>query len=508
MRALIILCLVITSGALYAQKPCVQQSRLYTFNKHDEPRLFTDPLGRRPQFPFLQRINGITTPEAFIKSIQDPAQRAKYTRTFPAFEALLHNSGFENGYKDLNLKNVRKVYITPGTIGNLGFYNKEKNIINYLYVKLNPAGESADGVEAWKLINKDGCFLYILFTCGNAFYPNGAAVVLPGGGIGVGGKGGNCCRTITVKSTATAVPQQKDSVNRLAQLRMNFYQAHVFSSKRKGYKYDTTVELIRYKDTTVHFRDRLVVPAKLDSASRVKYYSLCRDSIVNMRFPLVGDSSLQTDTAKPIRYEIADTLYDKKKPPKEETECDNGWAVSVEAGNSWNSIPRLNDPTQHTQTNGGQLTGTLEISRIMVPWFQLGIRASYIILSYQDDVNYPGFTPGVYNVVYLAKPIIPIQLFGKFNFGKETGFQESVSIAFGYSIPLNGKIESGNTLLTTVPNLKGDFTASLKFGIAYYFSCRVGVGASFTGEYFNNKSDLIAYSLYALPVQGGLYFRF
>ncbi len=80
---------------------------------------------------------------------------------------------FANGYKDLSLKNIRKVYITPGTIGNLGFYDKEKNIINYLYVKLNPAGESPDGIEAWKLINKDGCFLYILFTCGNAFYPNG-----------------------------------------------------------------------------------------------------------------------------------------------------------------------------------------------------------------------------------------------------------------------------------------------------------------------------------------------
>jgi hypothetical protein len=67
---------------------------------------------------------------------------------------------------------------------------------------------------------------------------------------------------------------------------------------------------------------------------------------------------------------------------------------------------------------------------------------------------------------------------------------------------------SGNNTLITNPNLKGDFTASLKFGIYYYFSCHVGVGASFTGEYFNNKSDMIAYSLYALPAQLGLHFRF
>jgi hypothetical protein len=56
--------------------------------------------------------------------------------------------------------------------------------------------------------------------------------------------------------------------------------------------------------------------------------------------------------------------------------------------------------------------------------------------------------------------------------------------------------------------MKGDFTAGLKFGLAYYFSCHFGVAATFTGQYFNNKSDLIAYSLYALPVQGGFRVRF
>ncbi|MDP9043092.1 MAG: hypothetical protein M3N30_14025, partial [Bacteroidota bacterium] len=156
MRAYLFFCLIITSTAVFAQKPCYQNSRLYRFDKHDEPRLFTDPLGRRPQFPFLQRVNGITTPQAFLKSINDPRQRAKYTRTFPAFDLLLHNSGFPHGYKDLNIKNVRKVYITPGTVGNLGFFNQQTNIIDYLYVKLNPAGEAPEGIEAWKLITKNG----------------------------------------------------------------------------------------------------------------------------------------------------------------------------------------------------------------------------------------------------------------------------------------------------------------------------------------------------------------
>jgi len=512
MRALIFFFLIFTCGATIAQKPCYQHSRLYLFDKHNEPRLFTDPLGRHPQFPFLQRVNGITTPEAFIKSVRDSASRKTYKRTYLAFDLLLRNSGFWRGVQDLNIKNVKKVYITPGTNGNLGFYNKETDVMNYLYVKLNPAGEAPEGIEAWKLINRDGCFLYILFTCGNAFYPGGDQENSGGGGGGAivpGGAGGagNCCKTVTIRTSVNAVPLQKDSITRPVDLRLNYYRAHLTPSRIKGRRYDTTVELIRSRDTLVHFKDRLIVPAKLDSASRYKLYTVCRDSVITMRLPLTGDSAMQTDNTHPLHYILADTIYDKIET-RYETDCDNKWEISVEAGKSWNSIPRLDDPVQHTQTNGSQATGTIEISRILARWFQLGVSASYIVLSYQDDINYPGNVPGTYNTIYLGKPIIPIQLFGKFNFGKPVGFQSSVSISFGYSVPTNSKIENNGATLNTNPNMKGDFTAGLKFGIAYFFSCHVGVGATFTGQYFNNKSDLTAYSLYALPIQGGLHFRF
>jgi hypothetical protein len=237
MRVLIICFLVMASSALYAQKPCYHHSRLYLFDKHNEPKLFTDPLGRHPQFPFLQRKNGITTPELFIKSIRDSSQRKKYNRTFPAFDLLLRNSGFWNGYKDLNTKNVKKVYITPGTVGNLGFYNKDNGILSYDYVILNPSGESPDGIEAWKLINKDGCFLFILFTCGNAWYPNGDLAATPGGvgvgvAVGAGINNGNCCKTVTIKSSVTAVPQEKDSIVRPVNLRMNYYRAHILHTQK------------------------------------------------------------------------------------------------------------------------------------------------------------------------------------------------------------------------------------------------------------------------------------
>ena len=506
MRAFIIFFLVISCGALYSQKPCYQHSRLYLFDKNNEPRDFNDPLGRHPQFPFLQRINGITTPEHFIKSIRDTIKQKTYAREFKAFDLLLHNSGFSRGYKDLNVKNVTKVYVSPGTIGNLGFYDKQKDAMNYIYVKLSPAGEDAEGTAAWKLTNKDGCFLYILHTCGNAWYPNGALRLVSGGGGG-GGKNGDCCKTLSIKTQVLAAPQKSDSVLRPVDLRISHYRATLTPSTRKGRVYDTTYQLIHTKDTLVHFKDRLVMPDKLDSTIRLKIFILCRDSVATMRIPLTGDSSLGTDIVKPIHYTLADTVFEKQEP-KYETDCDNKWEISVEAGKSFNSIPRLDDPTQHTQTNGPQMTATLEISRMFARWFQLGVSASYIVLSYQDDVNYPGYTPGTYNTVNLAKPIIPIQLFSKFNFGKPVGWQSSVQISFGYSVPTNGKIENNGTTLTTQPNLKGDFTAALKFGIAYYFTCHIGVGASFAGEYFANKSDLQNYSLYALPIQGGLHFRF
>ena len=70
-------------------------------------------------------------------------------------------------------------------------------------------------------------------------------------------------------------------------------------------------------------------------------------------------------------------------------------------------------------------------------------------------------------------------------------------------------IITGFLFISKLSNAQGyTAAAGLKFGVAYFFSCHIGLGASFTGQYFNNKSDLTNYSLYALPVQGGIHFRF
>jgi hypothetical protein len=154
------------------------------------------------------------------------------------------------------------------------------------------------------------------------------------------------------------------------------------------------------------------------------------------------------------------------------------------------------------------MAGELAISRIFNHWFQAGVSASYIILSYQDDLPYPGSVAGVYNSVYLGVPIIPVQLFGKVTIGGPLGWQSNVSLSAGYSIPTHGNITNSGNVLTTRPALKGGLTAGFKLGIAYFFSCKFGIGGSFDGQYFNNKGAQMNYSLMALPVTLGIRYRF
>jgi hypothetical protein len=434
----------------------------------------------------------------FIKAIRDTVKQQKYAREFKAFDLLLRNSGFTHGYKDLHIKSVTKVFISPGTRGNLGFYNKEKDVINYEYVILSPAGEDPHGTSAWKLTNASGCFLYILHSCGNGFYPNESA-------NGVGSRA--ACKTVSVQARAQVPEQKRDSVERPVHLTMNYYQARVTASHQKKKNYDTLVQLIRHKDTLVYFKDKNIVPWKIEMNGQTKQIQVCRDTSIQLNIPLIADLSAQTDSITPITYLLADTVF-KKEETKHEDTCHSKWEISVNAGKSFNSIPRLDDPIQHTQTNGSQFTGELAISRIFSRSFQLGVSASYIILSYQDDILYPGSVPGTYNTVYLGKPIVPVQLFGKFTIGKPVGFQTNISLSFGYSIPTNEKIENSGNTLSTNPNMKGDFTAGLKLGLAYFFSCHFGIGLSFTGQYFNNRGDLMNYNIFALPITGGIRVRF
>ncbi len=185
MRFFPIVLAILCSIHAWSQSTCKRSSTLFQFDQHSRPRLFTEKLGNHPQFPFLQYEKGITTRALFIRSVKDPESRKNYKIEFDVFNRLLKDVGFVNGYKDIKAANVENLFINPGTIGNLGFFNKESN---YIYVRLNPAGEGDDGVAAWKITGPGGCYFYILHTCGNAFFANDPAAGGPG-----------CCKDITVK---------------------------------------------------------------------------------------------------------------------------------------------------------------------------------------------------------------------------------------------------------------------------------------------------------------------
>ncbi len=170
MRYLLLIVLTIAFAHTHAQSNCKKSSPLFHFNAKEHPRLFTDTLGHHPQFPFLQRKNGVATPNLVIHFTKDPESRAKYPEEFKIFDQLLRDIGFVNGYKDLHTRYVTKSYVRDGAIGNLGFYNKEKPQYNYIYVRLNPAREGRKGIPAWKITGPTGCWFYILHTCGNAFF--------------------------------------------------------------------------------------------------------------------------------------------------------------------------------------------------------------------------------------------------------------------------------------------------------------------------------------------------
>ncbi|MDR3714501.1 MAG: hypothetical protein P4L51_16940 [Puia sp.] len=497
---------------------CRKNSSLYWFDTKYHPIYYTEKLGRHPQFPFLQEINGITTSAFFVESINSADNQKKYAREFKAFDLLLRNSGFAHGYKDLTEATVENTFVPRKTIGNLGFYDKVKDRIDYIYVRLNPAGEPAQGVAAWRLTNANGCSLFILHTCGNAFYPQPETGVStdrressdknPGAGpadLPVSAGGGGCCKTITVENNMAPVDLKNDTVDRPIYIRVNFYQGRIVSSKGKQ---DTVISLLYHIDTTQSFKDITGKKLKIFASSQSDKLVICRDTVLKYYTHIFVPDTLKSGRLEAVRFVISDTTYTTKKDENKESDCNNKWAIAVDGGISFNSIPRFNNPAAHTQTDGSHFAGTFAISRIFKPWFQLGVSATYMTLSYQDDVAYAGSVAGTYNTITAGKPIIPIQLFGQFNIGKQIGWQANVNFSAGYAVVSGGGITNSGTTLTTKPDMKGGFTAGYKMGLNYFFTCKFGLGFAFSGQYFAANSAVSSYHPIALPVTGGLRFRF
>ena len=486
MRRFLPVILALLSLQAWSQSACSRKSTLFQFDPQLRPRVFTEKLGNHPQFPFLQYEKGIGTRAAFIKAAKDPASRKTYKKEFDFFNELLHEIGFTNGYRDLKLSQVENLYINPGTIGNLGFFNKENG---YIYVKLNPDGEGEDGIAAWRVTGPEGCYFYVLHTCGNAFFANDPAA------------GPGCCRELSVNAQTDTLGAVNHPHNRPLHISVRFYQAMVVAGK---YKYDTLVRLARSIDTTTIVSDSASLPGNVQGKLSVTQLLLCRDTILSLRIPLTIDSTAGNDS---LSYTLADTSYVREYSGR--PGCRKKWEIAADGGASFNSIPRYDNTTEHTRTNGAQLTGELAVSRILNHWLQAGISASYITLSYQDDLPYAGTAPNTYNTVYPAKPIVPVQVFCKATIGGPLGWQSNISLSAGYSIPAgDGKITKSGTMLAASPSLKGGPTAGLRMGIAYFFSCSFGISLSTGGQYFDNKGSAMTYHLIALPVTLGLRFRF
>jgi hypothetical protein len=450
------------------------------------PRVFTEKLGNHPQFPFLQYEKGITTRALFIKAAKDPPSRKIYKKEFEVFNELLHEIGFTNGYRDLKISQVENLYINPGTIGNLGFFNKENG---YIYVKLNPDGEGEDGIAAWRVTGPEGCYFYILHTCGNAFFAND-----PDAGPG-------CCRDISVRVQTDTLRAVSHPRSRPLHISIRFYQAMVVAGK---HKYDTLVRLVRSIDTTTIVKDSSSLPAQVYGKSWTSQLLLCRDTVLSLRIPLTTDPAAGSDS---LSYTLADTTYVREYSGRQD--CHKKWEIAADGGVSFNSIPRYDNTTEHTRTNGAQLAGELAVSRIFSHWFQAGISASYITLAYQDDLPYAGTAPNTYNTVYPAKPIVPVQVFGKATIGGPMGWQSNISLSAGYSFPAgHGQITDNGVTLAATPSLKGGPTGGVRMGISYFFNCTFGVSLTAGGQYFDNKGAAMTYHLVALPVTLGLRFRF
>jgi hypothetical protein len=499
-----LLCLFVSSFILtQAQQKCPQHSILYQFSGKGHPRNFTEKLGNHPEFPFLQQKNGVESKASFIQAIHAQENQEKYAREFKAFDLLLHHSGFSNGYRDLNESNIEDLYLSPGTIGNLGFYDRVKDRISYIYIQLNPSGESPSGIAAWKLSNSSGCFLYILHTCGNAFYPDISGSLVKKNAS----SSRDCCKTLFVENQIDPIELKTDSFDRPMEVKVNFYQARLIpSSHRSASGYDTLVHLVRQLDTVSSFKDQDAKRWRIYTNSLPTKLKICKDSAIRLAPHLFFDSSTVRGDHEGVNFTVSDTVFvrDSIWIPA----CYNKWALSLDGGISFNAVPRFNSPAQHSQTNGAQFAGEIGLSRFIKQWFQLGLSASFLSLSYQDDIPYPGSVAGTYNIVYLGRPIIPLQLFGQANIGKKLGWESHVNLSAGYSIPTNGKITDEGNTLSTKPLLKGGFTAGFKLGLDYFFSCKFGLGLSFSGQYFMNHGALMNYNLFALPLTGGLRFRF
>ena|GEM_PF-3407757 len=150
---------LLLASAAYGQTACSNDNAFFKFdNSSGATSKEVARLGANPEFPFIRNKSN---PHQVYLAIH---QNAGNTGTrMSHMNELLVAAGFTNGAADVKESNITPAYIPAGTEGNMGNGNYTTE-----YSRLT--GEGAN-LRAWKVTSDNGCYVYFLAKCGNAFYP-------------------------------------------------------------------------------------------------------------------------------------------------------------------------------------------------------------------------------------------------------------------------------------------------------------------------------------------------
>lgn len=493
-QAILWMLLTACVATVHAQKPCPQDHRIFNFPEGARMNVITKKsFGRGPQFRFLI---GITDKNKMVTELKKRTNWKDYKPDSIELEKLLRSIGFTNGLHDESLTADRLEYthIPYSTIGNLGGKSKQRGI-EYSYV-IMLVKETTKGIKAWKITSPTGCFLYFFTKCGNAFYP----------------KSDTCppkdtCYEVTVKAYTDTLKITPPVVRKLRKITVCVYELcqgqpiEKAADKAAGKSKKKSLAEPPCKDTAF-YEDVLatnVYNVWMDTATLK--VTVCSDTTAYLKGSLrmnstkLAYSNGQTDTIK-IYREACDCP------------CTNKWEVGLDAGLAFTGVPNIPD-TVNARASGARFTANAYIGYNVSPNFQVGLSVSTVTLSYRDNLIYPR-PPGNYNFyndVFLAKPAIPVQAFGKVMFGSPR-WRTSFLLSAGYVFTPNSQIQNNNVLLTANPNTAGGFVGMLGAGVDYFFKhCRWAVGFNTKAAYFSLNGDTRNYKLFAFPTTLGIRYR-
>jgi hypothetical protein len=217
--------------------------------------------------------------------------------------------------------------------------------------------------------------------------------------------------------------------------------------------------------------------------------------------------------SSPTRMDTRDDSGEEAGGPVDSPAAGTGaparWEVSASAGLSQFATPAFEHGKIHTRRNASQFTGALTLGRYFRPWLQAGVSVSLLEVSYLSDAVHDGSLPQTYNTVYLASPMIPVQLFAKAYIGGETGFRSGYAVLAGYALVRDGHIDNAaGKRLNATPGTGNCFVAGFQASLDYFFNRHLGLGASGTIQRFWMKSHGADRPGFIFPVTAGVRYRF